>query len=201
MSKYGFAFWQSQQDALHELYYEKKLSTFEIGKIYGVWSSTIEINMRRLGFELRHIGDDSRPNAKYHVDSEFFDTINTEEKAYVLGFILADGHISKRNALMFGLKSDDIDVLYKIRAAMKSTHNIKISEKKNAALLSICCAHIGKRLNELGVYHDKTFSLKIQNIVSQIPQELECHFVRGLFDGDGGLGIYHYPYFKKHSFS
>lgn len=201
MSKYGFAFWQSQRDALHELYYEKKMNTVEIGKIYGVWGSTIGTNMKRLGFELRHVGDDSRPNAKHHIDPEFFDSINTEEKAYVLGFILADGHISKHNTLMFGLKSDDVDVLYKIKSAMGSTHNITLSKNGNAALLSIRCAHIGKRLNELGVYHDKTFSLKILDVVSQIPQELERHFIRGLFDGDGGLGIYHYPYFKKHSFA
>ena len=58
----------------------------------------------------------------YSVDDDFFETINTIEKAYILGFIIADGHnnISK-NLLSIQLHPQDTDILEKINTAMGST--------------------------------------------------------------------------------
>lgn len=50
MKKFGYAFWQSQRDALEKMYYEDKLNSNEIGAIYGVRGTTITSNMRRMGF-------------------------------------------------------------------------------------------------------------------------------------------------------
>ena len=56
----------------------------------------------------------------YSVDTHFFDSIDTEEKAYILGYILADGHVASDNHIMFGLHEKDVDILYKIRDSMRT---------------------------------------------------------------------------------
>lgn len=56
-----------------------------------------------MGYQLRRVGKD-RINNKYYVFEEFFEQINSEEKAYILGLILSDGHISKNGSIMFSFK-------------------------------------------------------------------------------------------------
>lgn len=104
---FGFAYWQSQADVLKKLYYEDKLSTNEIGKLYGVYGETISANMNKLGFKLRRVGTDDRINAKYDLDVHFFDDIKTEEQAYALGFVITDGCISARNRLIISVQKRD----------------------------------------------------------------------------------------------
>ena len=56
-------------------------------------------------------------------DKHFFDVIDTEEKAYWLGFIYADGYVTKT---VFGIKLKDSDTchLEKLKSALKSEHSI-----------------------------------------------------------------------------
>lgn len=42
--------------------------------------------------------------------------------------------------------------------------------------------------------------MDIEKIIKSIPINLERHFIRGMFDGDGSFRIYKYPYFKKHTY-
>lgn len=81
-----------------------------------------------MGYELRHVGE-GRSNSKYDVNIHFFDIIDNEYKAYILGFILADGHISKQGNLMITLQSKDIDILDKINKAMESNYPIRLCKK------------------------------------------------------------------------
>ena len=102
---------------------------------------------------------------------------------------------------MFGIQANDVDVLEKIRSALNSDHPISVSKEKNKATLTIPSKILCKRLNDMGLTHRKTFDCDIEKILEYVPENLERHFVRGMFDGDGGLGIYKYDYFKKHSFN
>ena len=65
----------------------------------------------------------------YKVNTSFFNCINTEEKAYILGFICADGHIA-RDRLNITVAIKDIDILVKIKKALNSEHPIKEVYKK-----------------------------------------------------------------------
>jgi len=52
---------------------------------------------------------------KYTLNESFFKEINTEEKAYILGFVCADGHIDIiTGRLKILLAQKDIDILEKI---------------------------------------------------------------------------------------
>ncbi|UYZ23301.1 LAGLIDADG family homing endonuclease [Mesobacillus jeotgali] len=65
---------------------------------------------------------------KFLLDENFFGKITTEEKAYWLGFILADGSVSKenrRNCITLSLSRKDKEHLYKFKKSIKATYDIK----------------------------------------------------------------------------
>lgn len=189
MKKFGFAYWQSQTDTLYDMYFNKKMSTVEIGRCYGVNGSTIGVNMKRLGFQLRKIGSVERPNAIRHTDATFFDKIDSEEKAYVLGFIIADGSIAKNGTLMFANQEEDKDVIEKIRLALQCDAPIRRKEFQNSkpqVIFSIHCLQYKDALKAMGIDNRKTYTLEISTVLPFVPAELERHLLRGMFDGDGG---------------
>lgn len=53
---------------------------------------------------------------KYEIDENYFDIIDSEHKAYTLGFLYADGYNNeKKNIVKISLMEDDIDILKQIR--------------------------------------------------------------------------------------
>lgn len=140
------------------------------------------------------------PNmTKYNSNQHFFDVIDSEEKAYILGFIAADGHVcDKTYRLMIALKDSDYEMLEKIKSCMNSEHPIvRHIEKRNPytksnnLVLEQCALNInGKTLVEplikMGLSGRKTYTLD-EKIINYIPKELIRHFLRGFFDGDGNV--------------
>ena len=186
------------QDIYHR-YWDNHERIDDIAKDYGCLGSTVANALKRNGYSLRKIGGEQRANALYNLDTTFFDTIDTEEKAYFLGFIASDGHVSKRNVIMFSQHKDDVDVLEKFKKAIKSNAPIRY-KKDYYATISVCSHRLGTRLNEIGISHQKTQDLNIYKVLSYIPEDIQIHFARGFFDGDGGIGTYKYSYFKKHQY-
>lgn len=132
----------------------------------------------------------------YKVDSDFFKCINTEEKAYILGFICADGHISE-DRLVITVSEKDSDILEKIRRAMHSNHPIKRIKRKNPYQktdrkqlilmeLMIGRKELVKSLFDMSLTTDKTYTLN-GNILKYVPKYLMRDFLRGYFDGDGNV--------------
>lgn len=133
---------------------------------------------------------------KYHVNDKFFNVIDSEEKAYILGFICADGHVD-HNSIRFEIASKDIDILYKIRKALNSNHPIKEiikenpytkSDRKELRLmkLGINGVYLTKPLLDMGLGGNKTYTLN-SSIIKHIPKYLIRDFLRGYFDGDGNV--------------
>lgn len=164
------------------------LSATEIAKILGVWRQTIYYKLKRVGRAI--------PN--YHnslkFDNTVFDSIDTEEKAYWLGFLMADGYISKNsNTIELSLKGSDSNHLQKYNNFIRNTQPIKISKViNNGKEYSRCrCAvtdsHFHNRLIELGCIPQKSLTLKFPNKNIFANKNLIRHFIRGYIDGDGCL--------------
>lgn len=156
--------------------------SIEIGFSYAV--------IRRVLIE-NNVNISSRKHGKrYRVNDNFFDMIDTEEKAYWLGFITADGNISKSGyAIRINLSAVDVVHIEKFKTAIKSNHKIVIKEgtgrsKKPAAFFNIYSKHLWNRLIELGVVPNKSLIIKK---CQEIPSYLESHYWRGLVDGNGGI--------------
>jgi len=129
----------------------------------------------------------------YTQDDNFFETIDTEEKAYWLGFISADGNVNKPlNRISIRLAMKDRDHLAKFLKSLKSTSNVKYHTskcrgKKHAGChIEINSTKMAKDLNNLGITPNKTYSLKPWMGSSHL---LPAYW-RGYIDGDGCLSKY-----------
>ena len=136
---------------------------------------------------------------KYSVDEKYFDNIDLEAKAYILGFIAADGYVV-HNRFIISINSQDKNILEKIKYEMKSTHpivNFIKDEKYLHSKLSINSVKLCSKLAEYELLSPK--SLSMENIVKYIPEDLVFHFMRGYFDGDGCIHYNEYNTGKKYT--
>lgn len=130
----------------------------------------------------------------YKVNEKFFDRWSPE-MSYVLGFLIADGHIKYYPISKLSFDIKDREVLVKIRRSMKSTHPIKsiIKKYKNKMFplwrLDICNKYMINRLVKLGITERKSLTIQFP----KVPKKYLNHFIRGVFDGDGGV----YRHFNK----
>ncbi len=124
---------------------------------------------------------------KYAVDETFFDVINTEEKAYWLGFLTADGTIGD-DLVMLALQEEDIRHLYKFISSLRSSHPVILREQAQKGKVyrfgqvRLTSQHLARALHRLGVGKKKTFTARP---CEYVPDHLLSHYWRGVFDGDG----------------
>jgi intein-encoded DNA endonuclease-like protein len=146
---------------------------------------------------------------KYTCDYDFFETIDSEEKAYWLGFLYADGNvlfIHRGNKIRTGrivlkLKRDDENHIFKFKEAIKGTYPVrqltqKSKERDIEYKLSLIQIDNIKMVNDLidkGCIPKKSLKLSFPE---KIPIELYRHFIRGYFDGDGCVCFKIYEYKK-----
>jgi intein-encoded DNA endonuclease-like protein len=116
---------------------------------------------------------------------DYFSKIDTEEKAYWLGFIYADGYLAKNeNRLALVVSIKDKEHLKKFADIFgKQLIEIKKLDKKSKKSYEQC----GVFLYSERIYNDLKSFLNSENIFDMIPKELHRHFVRGFFDGDGSI--------------
>lgn len=128
--------------------------------------------------------------SKHNIDINYFKTIDTEDKAYWMGYLAADGCIYK-NGHKVTLISKDIDIIKKFKESIKSEHkitnNITFDKRTNKTYKShtiqITSTEFANNLINSGIKYDKSNNLIFPNI----REDLYRHFIRGLFDGDGSI--------------
>jgi len=122
----------------------------------------------------------------YNWDESYFEKINTEQKAYWLGFIYADGCVDK-SEFRLHLSIKDIEHMKKFAIHLKSNHPIHHCQQ-NTISFNIGNKKIIKDLKKLSITPRKTLTIEYPNLL-QLPYKLNRHFIRGFFDGDGCLYI------------
>lgn len=164
-----------QKIQIVNLYNEGNSST-KLGLKFGIAPTNILSLLRRREVSIRPKG-----LRKYYVNDEIFNRIDTEEKAYWLGFICADGHVSD-TSLVVEINGKDILHLEKMKKFLQSEHVIR-NTRKNCVILSIGSGKLVQSLRKLGLQGNKTKNLK----TPKIDESLLRHFYRGAFDGDGWI--------------
>ena len=161
----------------------------EIGNILNINKVTIGSFLQKQNIKLL-------PN---HGDVHYFDNIDSYAKAYIVGFIAADGALVKgktTTTLTITVKYEDRAVLEFIKSEIKNEHKLleitrPSSYDKNKIIhhirYYISDVNIINSLNKLGIYTNK--SLTIGNIITNIPMEFRDAFIIGYFDGDGSISI------------
>lgn len=163
----------------------------EIGNKINRTENSIQMKSKRLGIK----------KLPYYCNKDFFEIIDTEEKAYWLGFITADGWIShgKNNSaeVAIQLAIKDIEHLKKFNQSINGNYRISTGEKRcplgSEQLNKFCLIRIYsiKMANDLLKYNitaNKTYNIQLVNL----SDEMMSHFIRGYFDGDGSVYIHSY---------
>lgn len=196
------------QDAIVQDY-KNNVSMRQLEKDYNTTRHTISKFLTEIGVKTT-VGNHYR---KYHHDENFFEIIDTEQKAYWLGFMYADGWIqdysNRYGQDHFGITLADYDEdhLKKFLSDIKATNPIRYDKSK---------VKLGQsRLAKVELVSQKTVDdlisqgcLKKKTLILQppqkVPKELIRHFIRGLFDGDGSIvksGGKYYEQYHKYCFS
>lgn len=120
---------------------------------------------------------------RYTFKKDSFKKINSEVAAYWLGFLYADGNVSKnRNRITLVLNIKDKELIFKFLDFLKSDY--KPSYPKNFIRLEVNSKEIKEDLINLSCVPAKSKILKFPT-KEQVPEEFLHHFIRGYFDGDG----------------
>jgi hypothetical protein len=169
------------------MYVEDGMSTAEIAKIFNTNRHLIHkrLNQWEISTERPH----------YNVNHDFFNIIDTEEKAYWLNMLATDGNVGrgrKARRLSMTLQLTDIDHLRKFLDDIESDHKIYIRETevngkiRRGATVEIYSAQLVNDLFRYGVVPVKSLILEPYYDISSY---LEKHYWRGGIDGDGYLTL------------
>lgn len=114
-----------------------------------------------------------------------FETIDTEEKAYWLGFLYADGSVgSNDNRIELGLAEKDFHHIEKFRDFIGIFNKISYRPTTKSYRYSFKSIPCKSDLIKQGCVPKKSLILNFPE-KHQVPRELIKHFIRGYFDGDG----------------
>jgi len=185
---------------------KKKLTTQQINSIIDLYESGI--GSVKIGRELRvgkkivinTLKENSIPiigTKRYFSNENYFENIDTEEKAYWLGFLFADGYVrirkEKYGEVKLKLQLNDIKHIELFKKSLKSTNIIKIynnpyrykdkTKMISSASISIYSTKMVNDLIKLGCVEKKSKVLYFPIIKKELTQ----HFIRGYFDGDGSI--------------
>jgi len=167
-----------------------KYTCVDLSRQFNISSVAIGGLLKRRGYKMK---SQSELQRKYEINENFFDTIDTQEKAYFLGFLYADGYNNtERNSVALSLKESDKEILVTLNGLLQPTKPLQYvivrnnSNTQNQYRLVIANKHLSKKLSELGCTKAKTFTLTYPYWLNAY---LAPHFIRGYFDGDGYLGI------------
>ncbi len=158
--------------------YEQGESLKKIAQRYETSWQVLSVLLKKHGLVLRSQHEAVRIHTCNYA---YFHDIDSEDKAYWLGFLTADGCITTGDRVTIHLASVDCGHLYKLKRALEATQ--VVSEGKRSCSLVICSPDMAADLARYGVLPNKTFSTK----PARIAPELARHYWRGVFDGDGWI--------------
>lgn len=160
------------------------MSQAEISEKLGRTKNAVQVKANKIGLK--------KPE-KYFYNRNFFECINTEEKAYWLGFIYADGYICQskdNNELGIELKKSDFEHLKKFNKSIEGNVEVTFRQRKqniNINSEGICSIRLYSKkivddLVSQGVKFRKSSTIEFPLLNDK---KLMIAFIRGFFDGDG----------------
>ena len=149
----------------------------------------MEYRAKQLGYKIKS------HKRKYNFNENYFDNIDTDTKAYFLGFIMADGCIIKTrptsklpNRLVINISSKDRIILEELKKELQTTCDIidyypngHTYANNQMSKLVINSQHLCTSLVKLNVTERKTG----HEAIPKINEKYIPSFIRGFFDGDG----------------
>lgn len=168
-----------------DLYTKEQLSMNKIAQQLGISDSTVKKILVEENIEIR------KKRVSYDVRENLFSTIKTEEDAYWLGLLYADGNVfTKGNSIELDLKEEDRYLVEQFREYCGVTKPLgkHAVRRNNKEYISYRCNFADEKchrnLIEKGCLSAKSLILKCPT-EEQVPDNLLLPFIRGYCDGDG----------------
>jgi hypothetical protein len=168
-----------------------------LGLSYNLLSEKYNICTWSIGNVLKKNNIRSRIR-KHNCNEDYFEKIDSCEKAYWLGLLFADGYVRKRKqsngkhkqggVVGISLKNGDEYLLEKFITDIESTYKLtkQIKDKFLSYKLEVNSSKMANDLINLGCIPNKSLIL----LPPKLKDEFISHFIRGYFDGDGSIGKY-----------
>lgn len=178
--------------------YEEGMEMYLKGYSIEQVAKTLHLERRKFSYFMKERGVEvNNPSVKRVLNEEYFKVIDTEDKAYWLGFLYADGCVCVRKkddrvksmTLEVTLKSTDKEHLEKFANCLDYRNysiNYRITQEGHeSARLSVYCTSLCRDLIDKGCVPNKSLVLKFPSL----DDSLIKHFLRGYIDGDGYIGV------------
>jgi hypothetical protein len=135
-----------------------------------------------------------RNNRKNIFNYNYFDNIDSKDKAYFLGWLYSDGNnYPESGTIQLKIKRSDEEILKTFRKYISDENYPIVRVKRNIgedqSVIVLTNKHTSEQLSSIGVVKRKTFLLTFPD-ERILPKEFHSHFIRGYFDGDGCISAY-----------
>ena len=149
----------------------------EEGKTQREIAQIFKISKSNVGYWVNKYNLNIKPIKKAYS----FEKIDTPEKAYALGFILADGYINKKNSVELAICKKDIEIIKHISKTIES--EIYIDNTFDKKTRRFPRARTVKKIKDITKFTGGR--LKEERHYPIVKKELERYLLLGFFDGDG----------------
>ena len=163
--------------------YKQGMYAKDVGNAMNIKEGTIDLWINKAGIS-RHRGPKSKIGRE-----DFFDKIDNEEKAYYLGWLMADGCMDITNgqySIKIAVVEYDREIIDNFLRAIKANYTPSVTKSNkgcnNRVYVSITSRYMCEALLKFGIHPHKSGT---EIIPDGVPEELMHHFIRGFFDGDG----------------
>ena len=185
-------FTKEQEEEIINDYINNNMSTVKIGQKFGCSHKPIAKVLEKHGIKRTGVG-----RRKYFFNEHYLDFIDTKDKAYILGFLFADGsNFSPKQTVSMSLQECDKYILEYISKEFEQTRELEFIDYSNKHdfgynyvnqyRLLLFSKHLCDTLTSYGMIRAKSYSMDFPTC---IPHLLLKYFVLGYFDGNGGLTV------------
>lgn len=190
-TNYKYSLAEIEQEVIDN-YCNKNYGLIRSGKKFNLSSNNVKYFLNKNGIKIRNFSEAatvSNENRSYFKNNEYF-SHETRDMAWLLGFLAADGNISKKdNTIQIKLSIKDIEILEKIRLALQIENPITTYTTKDG--FDVCCLRWSSKqqkhdLSKYSIVPNKTYILQPP---FNLNRKYWIDYIRGYFDGDGSINL------------
>lgn len=192
---------EHEKDIIIEKYYQKDMKVNEMFDYFKVTKRTIPALFKERGIH-------SKRKNRYSLNENYFKEVDTERKAYWLGYLYADGFVGDGhfNNIVFVQKITDGYAVEQFAKDIEFTGDLRTTKTSGGfegelqKVLNFSSETMANDLKKLKMETCKSMTMEE---LPPINKNLMRHFVRGYFDGDGSISmtVRHAYTNRKHNYS
>lgn len=172
----------NEEEAIRYYISNKEVTFTDIKNKFGYKNETFK-------YKLEIINESQQRRYRQNFNRNLFDVIETEEDAYWLGFILADGYINENRGFL-NLKLGAIDKRHLVKFCNYAQCEENIIKEEIGGVgniiysLTLNSKNIIQNLQKYGLFQAKS---EKEIPYYNINDNLKSHYIRGIIDGDGWI--------------